>query len=106
MNVGLNGGVRMLLKEKSPWLHVIHCFSCRLELAVKDTFENEAFVKIDNMLSVLYKLYKYSPKRYRELKRFAAAWDKVVPKLKKAYNTKWIDHKYKVTEIGLRNYGP
>ena len=106
MNVRLNGGVETLLKEKSPWLHIIHCFSHRLELAVKDAFKNEAFVKIDNMLSVLYKLYKYSPKRYRELKCFAAAWDKVVPKLKKAYNTKWIDHKYKVTEIGLRNYGP
>ena len=56
MNVELNGGVGTLLKEKSPWLHVIHCFSHRLELAAKDTFENEAFVKIDDMLSVLYKL--------------------------------------------------
>ena len=106
VNVGLNGGVGTLLKEKSPWLHVIHCFSYRLELAVKDAFKNEAFLKIDDMLSVLYKLYQYSSKRYRELKRFADAWDAVVPKPKKACGTKWIDHKYKVMEVVLQNYGP
>ena len=106
MNVRLNGWVETLLKEKSPWLHIIHCFSHRLELAVKDAFKNEAFVKIDNMLSVLYKLYQYSSKRYRELKRFADAWDEVVRKPKKAYGTRWIDHKYKAIEIVLQNYGP
>ena len=105
VNVGLNGGVGKLLKEKSPWLHVIHCFSHRLELAAKDTFKNKAFVKIDDMLSVLYRLYHYSPKRYRELKCLADAWDEVVPKPKKAYNTRWIDHKYKAMEIVLQNYG-
>ena len=106
VNVRLNGRVGILLKEKSPWLHVIRCFSNRLELAVKDAFKNKAFVKIDNMLSVLYKLYQYSSKRYRELKRFADAWDAVVPKPKKACGTKWIDHKYKVMEVVLQNYGP
>ena len=58
VNVGLNGGVGTLLKEKSSWLHVTHCFSHRLELALRDAFKNEAFVKIDGMLSVLYKLYQ------------------------------------------------
>ena len=81
VNVRLNGGVGTLLKEKFPWLHVFHCFSHRLELAVKDAFKNEAFVKIDDMLSVLCKLYQYSSKRYRELKCFADAGDEVVPKL-------------------------
>ena len=49
MNVRLNGGVGTLLKEQSPWLHVIHCFSHRLELATKDTFKKGAFVKIGGM---------------------------------------------------------
>ena len=106
VNVGLNGGVGTLLKEKSSWLHVIYCFSHRLELAVKDAFKNKAFVKIGNMLSVLYKLYQYSSKRYRELKRFADDCDEVVPEPKKPYGTRWIDHKYKAVEIVLQNYGP
>ena len=88
VNVGLNGGVGTLLKEKSQWFHVVHWFRHRLKLAVKGAFKNKAFVKIDNMLSVLYKLHQYSSKRYRELKRFADAWDKVVPKPKKVYGTR------------------
>ena len=58
------------------------------------------------MLSLLYKLYQYSSKRYRKLKCFADACGKVVPKPKKAYSHKWIDHKYKAMEIVLQNYGP
>ena len=53
VNVRLNGGVGTLLKGKSPWLHVIHCFSHRLGLAVKDAFKDKAFVKIGDMLSLL-----------------------------------------------------
>lgn len=51
------------MKENSPWLQVIRCFNHRLELAIKDAFINTVFLRIDEMLSELYKLYKYSSKR-------------------------------------------
>ena len=40
------------------------------------------------------------------MKRFADAWDEVVPKPKKAYGNRWIDHKYKAMKIVLQNYRP
>ena len=87
VNTGIHGGLGVLIKEQAPWLQVIHCFNHRLELAIKDAFKNTAFAKIDEMLSELYKLYQYSSKRLRELKRFAEAWDETVPKPTKSTGT-------------------
>ena len=79
VNMGIHGGLGVLLKELSPWLMVVHCFNHRLELAIKDAFKHTAFNNIDEMLAVLYKLYKTSAKRQRELQRFGEAWQRPVP---------------------------
>ena len=51
VNTGLHNGLGVLIREINPWLIVVHCFSHRFELAVKDTFKNTLY------------LYKKSSKR-------------------------------------------
>ena len=105
VNMGLLNGLGKLVKEKAPWLELVHCFNHRLELAMKDAFQTTPFSKIDDMLLRLYYLYQKSPKRYRELKELCEVYDKIVPKPSKAHGTRWIDHKYRAMEKVIDNYG-
>ena len=105
VNVGKHKGVGTQLKEKAPWLQVIHCFNHRVELALKDAFKNTQFEKIEEMLLKLYYLYQKSSKRLRELRELADAYEKTIPKPTKCNGTRWIDHKYKAMQIVYENYG-
>ena len=78
-----------LLKELLPWLKVVHCFNHRLELALKDVFQDiKSFQTIDEMLMKIYYLYQNLPKRLRELKAFSNTMEEAVPKPNKAYGTR------------------
>ena len=90
LNLGQFGGLGALIKEKAPWLELVHCFNHCIELALKDASENSAFAKIE-MLMKLYYLYQKSPKRYRELKELSEAYEKTITKPTKAHGTRWID---------------
>ena len=105
LNTGVHNGVGVLMQADWPWLQVIHCFNHCFELAIKDAFKNHSCNKIDEMLMKFYYLYQKSPKRLRELKRIAEAWEKSVPKPSKSYGTRWIDHKLTSMKIMLENYG-
>ena len=83
VNLGQFGGLGALIKEKAPWLELVHCFNHRIELALKDASENSAFAKIETMLMKLYYLYQKSPKRYRELKELSEAYEKLSPNQQK-----------------------
>jgi hypothetical protein len=96
VNTGIHRGLGALLKQQSPWLQVIHCFNHRVELALKDAFATTSFSKIDEMLMKLHYLYEKSPKRLRELRELATAYEGGIPKPTKATGTRWIEHKYKV----------
>ena len=51
VNLGRNRDIATLLKDLLPWLEVIHCFNHRLELALKDTFQDiKLFPIIDEIL--------------------------------------------------------
>ena len=39
VNLGQFGGLGALIKEKAPWLELVHCFNHRIELALKDASE-------------------------------------------------------------------
>ena len=56
------------------------------------------------MLRVLHLLCNASPKHYRELKRFAEAWQISIAKPTKATGTSWIEHKINAMNIALKNY--
>ena len=48
VNLSKHKGVGTLLKEKSPWIQVIHCFNHRVELALKDAFRTTSFEEVDS----------------------------------------------------------
>ena len=105
INTGIHSGLGVKFKETAPWISVIHCFNHRLELAVKDTFNDTFFKDIDTMLVKLYHLYRKSPKRLRELETFGEMYERSIRKPYKLYGTRWISHKLKAMETVLQNYG-
>ena len=104
-NLGKHRGVGNLVQEKATWLQVIHCFNHRVELALKNAFKTTAFKDISTMLCKLYYLYQKSAKCLSELRSLSEAYDKAIPKPKKASGIHWIDHKWRATEIDFKNYG-
>ena len=107
MSIWVNTGLNVLVRNEAPWVEVVHCFNHRLELAIKDAFNESAFYSnIDEMLSKLYWLYQKSPKRLTELKELSEVFEKSIPKPTKTDGTRWIDFKYRAMEKVLSNYGP
>ena len=105
VNMGVHAGLGTKIREMAPWPVLVHCFNHRIELAIKDAFDGSSVSKIDQMLGVLHSLYNACPKRYRELKRLAEAWQTSIPKPTKATGTRWIEHKINAMKIALENYG-
>ena len=63
--MGRKRGVATLLKESLPWFEIVHCFNHRLELALKDAFQDiRSFQMIDEMLK-------------ENLKHFQTLWRKL-----------------------------
>ena len=106
VNTGIHSGLGTRIHDElSPWLTLIHCFNHQLELVIKDAFKGTFFSEIDTMLLKLYYLYKKSPKRLRELKKFGEIFEKVVPTPSRLSGTRWIARKVRSMEIILANYG-
>ena len=106
VNTGKFTGLGSKIKVNAPWLQVIHCFSHRLELAIKDAFEGvKAYESINEFVTKLYYLYQQSPKRLRCLRELAVAHEESIPKPTKAGGTRWIDHKYRAIKNALDHYG-
>ncbi|XP_066915547.1 zinc finger protein 862-like [Clytia hemisphaerica] len=105
VNTGIHNGLGAKMQVHAQWLTITYCFNHNLELAVKDYFDKTYFKEIDNMLLKLFYLYRKSPKRLRELKKFEEIYDESIPKPYKSYGTRWIAHKIKAMEIVLNNYG-
>ena len=58
INTGIHSGLGIKFKGTAPWISVMHCFNHRVEVAVKDTFDDTFFKGIDTMLIKLYYLYR------------------------------------------------
>ena len=54
VNTGRKRGLGMLIKQYTLWLELVRCSNHRLELALKDAFDNSPFGKIHTMLTKLY----------------------------------------------------
>ena len=86
--MGKHSGLNVLVRNKAPWVKVVHCFNHRLELAIKDEFNKSAFYSnIDEMLSKLYWRYQKGPKRLTELKELSEVFEKSISKPTKAGGT-------------------
>ena len=92
-NIGRKNGLGLLIKQNVPWLELAHCFNHRLELALKDAFDNSSFGKNDTMLTKPYSLYQKIPKIYGQLKQLSEAYNKSISKPLKVESTCWIDYK-------------
>ena len=55
VNAGIHKSLTQLLRESSPCLNVVHGFSHRFELAIKDAFKATFFEDIDTLLLSLQK---------------------------------------------------
>ena len=106
VNLGRYKGMGTFLKERSPWIQVMHCFNHLVELTLKDAFRTTSFEEVDSMLCKLHYLYQKSPKRLSELRELSETYDKTVPKPSKASETRWIDHKYRAMELFFKHFGP
>ena len=106
VNTGKFTGLGVRVKAQAPWLQLVHCFNHRLELAIKDAFqETPAYSAIETFITKLYYLYQQSPKRLQALKELAEAHQQSVPKPTKTGGTRWIDFKYNAMKNALDNYG-
>ena len=105
VNMGKYTGLAARLKELAPWITAVHCFSHRLELAAADAFNATFFSQLDEMLRQLFSLYQKSPKRLRELRKLAEAYEESVDKPVKSSGTRWIDHKVRAATVFLEKYG-
>ena len=63
------------------WLAGVHCFSHRLELAVRDAFLASYYTQLFAVFTQLYCMYNNTPKRLRELVALASAMESHVVKL-------------------------
>lgn len=72
VNLGKKSGLATLLKQEVPYLVDFHCLPHRLELALLDLHNSCRSVDdVYNVLQLIWKTYKYSPKSVRALKSIA-----------------------------------
>ena len=75
VNMGRMNGLGKLVRDKAPWVEIVHFFNHRLELALKDAFTTAKFYhNIDEMLTKLYYLYQKSLKHLQQLRELNDAY--------------------------------
>ena len=88
--------------------------SHRLELALKDAFKNiDGMKDVENMLTTLYLMYKNSSKKWREIKELFIylllkdeyEFNDNSLRPKKAYGTRWLDHRVSAMNTVFDKYG-
>lgn len=82
----------------------VWCLAHRLELAVKDCFKGTYMDKVTDVLSLIYKFYKGSSKRNKEVQDIAEIMDEHFSKPNKANGTRWVEHKLKAANKLLQNW--
>ena len=106
VNFGRKRGLVQLLKSDIPSLNIgVHCFSHRLELAVKDALST-TFLGGDlvTLQTSLFYFYSKSSKRLRDLKKLGEILEEGVKRPHKAHGTRWVQHKLLATEAILDSY--
>jgi Domain of unknown function (DUF4371) len=91
MQSDLNGVVGYFKREIASDCLAIHCVCHNLELAVGDALKgNNWFLKINDILSSIFKTYYYSPKKYRALKASAQVLDDKLVHFGGLQNIRWL----------------
>ena len=110
-NQGEKEGVKAILQKEYPWFLFVCCIAHRLELALKDAFNNTYFKEVDDCLLRLYYLYEKSPKRLRGLQDLCNIYKESLEfvegsvKPKCASGTRWITHKLSALKALVDKFG-
>lgn len=103
--IGKNDGVAAKLRRVNDKIIPINCMNHRLALATKDSFESQKrFLKVDEILTSIYKYYKYSSIRSNSL----ANAQKILMKemgttIKRVGFSRWLSHNEALNSIRV-NY--
>ena len=103
--VGVRSGVVTRIKADVPHLLSVHCVAHRLELGIKDTINQVAYLKkVDGLLSSIYKFYSNSPLNWYNLKETGAAFNIKVLKPANVTGTRWIPHYERAAKAIKQNW--
>lgn len=93
VNLGKKSGLATLLKQEVPYLVDFHCLPHRLELALLDIHNSCRSVDdVYNVLHLIWKTYKYSPKSVHTLKSIADELELNILKPTQVRGTRWLPH--------------
>ena len=72
--IGIRNGVVTKIKADVPHLISVHCVAHRLELGIKDSIKQVAYMaKVKDFLLSIYKFYSNSPLNWHNLKETGTA---------------------------------
>lgn len=81
------------IKADVPHLISVHCVAHRLELGIKDSIKQVAYLaKVEDFLLSIYKFYSNSPLNWHNLKETGTALNIKVLKPANVKGTRWIPH--------------
>ncbi|KAJ8321702.1 hypothetical protein KUTeg_000173, partial [Tegillarca granosa] len=93
VNLGQSNGVVAKLREKIPHVIDIHCMAHRLELSVLQIKNKNTLIKkLNDVLHLIWKTYKYSGKSLRELKTIGEELEARIYASAPVKGTRWLPH--------------
>ena len=91
--IGIRNGVVTMIKADVPHLTSVHYVAHRLELGIKDSIKQVAYLaKVQDFLLSIYKFYSNSPLNWHNLKETGTALNINVLKPTNVKGTRWIPH--------------
>lgn len=91
--IGIRNGVVTMIKADVPHLISVHCVTHQLELGIKDSIKQVAYLaKVEDFLLSIYKFYSNSPLNWHNLKETGTALNMKVLKPANVKGTRWIPH--------------
>ena len=91
--IGIRNGVVTKIKADVPHLISVHWVAHRLELGIKDSIKDVAYLaKVEDFLLSIYKFYSNSPLNWQNLKETGTALNIKVLKSANVKGTRWIPH--------------
>ncbi|KAJ8419121.1 hypothetical protein AAFF_G00006200 [Aldrovandia affinis] len=100
----IRADITELLREDMPYLVSLSCVSHHLEMAVKKVFYGTAFDSVNEMFSVLAKLYWTCHSQIEELRALAQIMQEVDSKPQQANGTRWVQHRQRASRALLQAY--
>ena len=92
-NFGVKTGLLTRFDSSRGWLVNIHCSNHRIELAIKDAFNNSVFDEIDSLYTTLFGLLQNSGKIKSEIRIAAEALNIQNYTLPRLTGTRFVGHR-------------